>query len=47
MVTENVPAGTKVQGNPAKIVVEKIRDRKPKLDLIVNPKIEKDNQMGA
>ena len=42
VVTENVPPQTKVQGNPAKLVVEKIRDRKPKLDLIVNPNLERD-----
>ena len=47
VVTESVPAGGKVQGNPAKLVAEKIRDRKPKLDLIVNPNLEQDNQMGA
>ena len=40
LVAENVPPHSKVQGNPAKIVSEKIRDRKPKLDLIVNPNIE-------
>ena len=44
MVTESVAPGTKVQGNPAKIIVEKIRDRKPKLDLIINPNLDKDNQ---
>ena len=44
VVTESVAPGTKVQGNPAKIIVEKIRDRKPKLDLIVNPNLDKDNQ---
>ncbi len=47
IVTESVLPGTKVQGNPAKIIVEKIRDRKPKLDLIVNPNLEKNDQMGA
>ena len=46
VVTESVSPGTKVQGNPAKIIVEKIRDRKPRLDLIVNPNL-KDDQMGA
>ena len=43
VVTESVSPGTKVAGNPAK-VVEKIRDRKPKLDLIVNPNIDKSNE---
>lgn len=37
MVSENVPPHAKVQGNPARVVSEKIRDRKPKLDLIINP----------
>ena len=44
VVTESVPAGAKVQGNPAKLVVEKIRNRKPKLDLIVNPNLDKDDR---
>ncbi|MBI3590376.1 MAG: hypothetical protein HY094_03225 [Candidatus Melainabacteria bacterium] len=49
IVTESVSPGTKVQGNPAKVVMEKIRDRqkkgeKPRLDLIVNPNIDKGNQ---
>lgn len=47
VVTESVPPGVKVQGNPAKLITEKIRDRRPKLDLIVNPKTERDNQLGA
>ena len=47
VVTESVAPRTKVQGNPAKIIVERIRDRKPKLDLIINPNLEKDDQMGA
>lgn len=45
VVSESVSPGTKVQGNPAKPVTEKFKDRrdkKPKLDLIVNPNI--DNQ---
>ena len=47
VVTESVLPGTKVQGNPAKIIVEKIRDRKPKLDLIVNPNLGNSDQIGA
>lgn len=48
-VSESIPSGAKVQGNPAKIINEKVKDRqlrdkKPKLDLIVNPNIEIDNQ---
>lgn len=45
IVTESVLPNTKVQGNPAKIVNGKIKDRtstKPKLGLIVNPSIDKD-----
>lgn len=44
VVTESVAPGTKVQGNPAKIIMGKIKDRKPKLDLIINPNLDKDNQ---
>lgn len=44
MVTESVPPSAKVQGNPAKIVSEKAKDRRPKLDLIVNQKLEKDDR---
>ena len=49
VVTESVAPGTKVQGNPAKVIIEKIRDRqtkgrKPKLDLIINPDIKRDDQ---
>ena len=47
VVTESVSPGSKVQGNPAKVVMEKIRDRsekKPKLDLIINPNLTIDNQ---
>ena len=44
MVAESVPKSTKVQGNPAKIVEEKIKNKKPKLDLIINPNLDKDNQ---
>lgn len=47
LVTESIPPNTKVQGNPAKTINGKIKDRqtrnkKPKLDLIVNPGIEKE-----
>ncbi|MBI2996412.1 MAG: hypothetical protein HYY52_06890 [Candidatus Melainabacteria bacterium] len=41
MVSESVLPGAKVQGNPAKIITEKIKDRRPKLDLIINPNIDK------
>lgn len=44
VVTESVGPNTKVQGNPAKVIDDKLKDRKPKLDLIVNPNINKDNQ---
>ena len=49
IVTENVSPHTKVQGNPAKVIEEKLRNRnninkKPRLDLIVNPNIDKENQ---
>lgn len=46
VVTSSVSPGTKVQGNPAEVVNSKVKDRKnkkdkkPKLDLIVNPNIE-------
>ena len=44
-ISESVSPHTKVQGNPAKIIEEKIRDRKPKLDLIINQNLDnKDNQ---
>jgi len=43
VVTENVPPHSKVQGNPAKVIQENMRDRKPKLDLIVNPNMEKEH----
>ena len=39
-VTKSVKANTKVQGNPAKEVIERNKTGKPKLDLIVNPNIE-------
>ena len=42
MVNESVKPYCKVQGNPAKIIEERIN--KPKLDLIINPKLEKDNR---
>ncbi|OGI20138.1 MAG: hypothetical protein A3B68_00915 [Candidatus Melainabacteria bacterium RIFCSPHIGHO2_02_FULL_34_12] len=45
VVIESVPPRTKVQGNPAKVVDENIRNRKPKLDLIINPNMEKENKM--
>lgn len=45
LVTETVKPNTKVNGNPAKVISENIKnDKKPKLDLIVNPNLEKDNQ---
>lgn len=48
IVTESVSPYTKVQGNPAKVIEENIKDkkssRKPKLDLIINPNIDKENQ---
>ena len=40
IVSENVAPYTKVQGNPAKVIT----DKKPKLDLIVNPNIDKENK---
>lgn len=43
-VAESVSPHTKVQGNPAKVINNKIKDKKPKLDLIVNPNISKDNK---
>ncbi len=47
VVSENVPPHSKVQGNPAKVVSEQIRDRKPKLDLIVNPNISDKSNFNA
>ncbi len=44
VVAESVPAYTKVAGNPAQIVINKTKDKKPKLDLIVNPNLEKTDQ---
>jgi len=44
LVTESVSPYTKVQGNPAKVVENKTKNKKPKLDLIVNPNIEKSDQ---
>lgn len=47
IVTETVKPNTKVQGNPAKIISENInteKNKKPRLDLIINPNIDKENQ---
>ena len=45
VVTSSVPPYTKVQGNPAKVISEVIKQtKKPKLDLIVNPDLEKEDQ---
>ena len=44
VVTESVLPYSKVQGNPAKVIEEKLKDKRPKLDLIINPKLEKDDQ---
>lgn len=47
VVMESILPNTKVQGNPAKVINGKIKDRrdkKPKLDLIINQNIIKDNQ---
>ncbi len=44
VVTESIPPNTKVAGNPAKIVENKTNRNKPKLDLIVNPNIEKSDK---
>ena len=43
-ITESVKPNTKVQGHPAKVVEEKTTNKKPKLDLIVNPNLDKDSQ---
>ena len=40
VVFDSVPPYTKVLGNPAKIVGSSSREKKPKLDLIINPNIE-------
>ena len=45
VVNESVPPYTKVQGNPAKIISENNnKNHKPKLDLIVNPNLDKENK---
>ena len=46
VVTQSVKADTKVQGNPAKVIEENI-NKKPKLNLIVNPNIDKLNEASS
>lgn len=41
VVTTSVEAGYKVGGNPAKVIIE---NKKPKLDLIINPDINKEDK---
>ena len=46
IVLENVKPYSKVSGNPAKVIAEKENKDKPKLDLIINPNIEKNSEKG-